>query len=416
MEVQLKTLDKILNYNGKTVRVVGTDQNPWFCGKDICDILEYTYSRNALMNHVEPDCKKELSKVGVDLKSTPTFTHNEGQKAYINEEGLYSLIFACKLPVAKAFKKWVMRDVLPSIRRSGEYKFEEINTKLSESMSLLAIERKESMKTRLMLEKEIKAKEEALQQKRVAEFRSLTLNKLCINYQERVKTQIFYVVSSEVMARDNEFKIGGVENKHLLKKRLSMYNTGNSGVHPELTMNFILLIEIANYKQMEMRMKELLVPFRSKRHGNTENFNIHFDILKPLIEIVSENYNEEIDKLNEFLKKLLETHTEQYMTPVKIVPIDVDSIPDNLNVEVMVTRREFGSTRSKKVKVSDLTDNELKAVLNQVLSTKWEDTFTIRRTELEKILEATFIISSHKRRIWDMAKSLIEDQGKVPKY
>lgn len=164
-----------------------------------------------------------------------------------------------------------------------------------------------------------------------------------------------------------------------------------------------------------MRMKELLVPFRSKRHGNTENFNIHFDILKPLIEIVSENYNEEIDKLNEFLKKLLETHTEQYMTPVKIVPIDVDSIPDNLNVEVMVTR-EFGSTRSKKVKVSDLTDNELKAVLNQVLSTKWEDTSTIRRTELEKILEATFIISSHKRRIWDMAKSLIEDQGKVPKY
>ncbi|CCV02557.1 BRO-like protein [Armadillidium vulgare iridescent virus] len=412
MEVQLKTLDKLLNYNGKTVKVVGTDQEPWFCGKDVCDILSYSNYRNAISNHVEDDCKKELSKVGVPSGSTPTFTHNEGQKAYINEEGLYSLIFACKLPVAKAFKKWVMRDVLPSIRRSGEYKFEEINTKLSESMSLLAIERKESMKTRLMLEKEIKAKEEALQQKRVAEFRSLTLNKLCINYQERVKTQIFYVVSSEVMARDNEFKIGGVENKHLC---LSMYNTGNSGVHPELTMNFILLIEIANYKQMEMRMKELLVPFRSKRHGNTENFNIHFDILKPLIEIVSENYNEEIDKLNEFLKKLLETHTEQYMTPVKIVPIDVDSIPDNLNVEVMVTR-EFGSTRSKKVKVSDLTDNELKAVLNQVLSTKWEDTSTIRRTELEKILEATFIISSHKRRIWDMAKSLIEDQGKVPKY
>lgn len=413
MEVQLETLDRILNYNGKTVRVVGTDNDPWFCGKDVCDILNYSNHRKAIFDNVEPDCKKELAKIGVTPEVTPIFTHNEGQMAYINEEGLYSLIFACKLPVAKAFKKWVMRDVLPSIRRNGEYKFEKI---LSESMSLLAIKDDECVKTRLMLEKEIKAKEEALQQKRIAEFRSLTLNKLCINYQERVKTQIFYVVSSEVMARDNEFKVGGVENKHLLKKRLSMYNTGNSGVHPELTMNFILLIEIANYKQMEMRMKELLVPFRSKRHGNTENFNIHFDILKPLIEIVSENYNEEIDKLNEFLKRLLETHTEQYMTPVKIVPIDVDSIPDNLNVEVMVTRRKFGSTKSKKVKVSDLTDNELKDVLNQVLSTKWEDTSTIRRTEIEKILEATFIISSHKRRIWDMAKLLIEDQGKVPKY
>jgi hypothetical protein len=124
------------------------------------------------------------------------------------------------------------------------------------------------------------------------------------------------------MAKDNEFKIGGVENHSLLKKRLSMYNTGNSGVHSELTMFFVYFAEVANYKQMEMRVKELIHPFRSKRNANSENFNLHFNILKPVVEMVSENYNEEIDKLNGFVQALLETHTSEYVEPVEVEAIE----------------------------------------------------------------------------------------------
>lgn len=127
-----------------------------------------------------------------------------------------------------------------------------------------------------------------------------------------------------------------------------MYNSGNSGVHPELTMFFVFFVEVANYRQMESWMKELLAPFRSKRNANTENFNLHYTILEPLSELVSEHYNEEIERLNEFLKRLLETHTGEYVAAVEMTPLDPEKIPDSLNVELTVTRRPFGTSESRR--------------------------------------------------------------------
>ena len=92
----LEYLNKILNYNNKTVRIFGTNEDPWFCSKDICEILEYANYRDALFKFVDDDNKKSLKVLGVSFKETPKITHNEGQMCYINEEGLYSLIFACK--------------------------------------------------------------------------------------------------------------------------------------------------------------------------------------------------------------------------------------------------------------------------------------------------------------------------------
>jgi hypothetical protein len=310
--------------------------------------------------------------------------------------------------------------ILPSIRQHGTYTLEK------EFEEKLAIAEQKAIKSDLEKEEAVQKqhqanleKEEALKLRRVAEFRALTLNKLCINYSERVKTQVFYIVTSKAFSKDNEFKIGGVDSVAQLKKRLSVYNSGNSGVHPELQMYFVFLIEVANFKQMESRMKELLIPFRSKRNANTENFNIHFDILKPLTELVADHYNEEIEKLNEFLKMLLETHTEQFMSSGELEAVDPESMPSHLNVEVAVTKRKFGEVKGKKIKISDLNQEELKQVIEQVLETKWGKSgkgTAVKRSELEQILEATFIIASHKRRVWDVAKVSIDEAGKTPRY
>ena len=360
---------------------------------------------------------------------------------YVNEPGLYALIMKSNAVFAEAFQDLVYEVILPSIRQHGTYTLEkEFEEKLSLKDKALAKANEEKDQERLEKEEAVQKqrqanlekekavqkqhqanleKDEALKQRRIAEFRALTLNKLCVNYSERVKTQVYYIVTSKAFSKDNEFKIGGVDSVAQLKKRLSVYNSGNSGVHPELQMYFVLLIEVANYKQMESRMKELLVPFRSKRNANTENFNIHFDILKPLTELVADHYNEEIEKLNDFLKMLLETHTEQYMSSGELEAVDPESMPSHLNMEVVVTKRKFGDAKGKTVKISDLNQEELKQVIEQVLETKWGDKgkgTPVRRSELEQILEATFIIASHKRRVWDVAKVSIEEAGKTPKY
>lgn len=413
-----------INNKDHQIKLAGTIDDPYFCGRDVCIVLGYIDIKKALQRCIDDnDDKKPLKKlIEVGAAAAPTsvlgkhhkmLSFNDGKAVYVSEVGLYNLIMSSQAPFAKEFRKLVCKIILPSIRKYGSYTLEK------EFEEKLAIAEQKQYQANIEKEKANIEKEEALKLRRIAEFRSLTLNKLCINYSERVKTQVFYIVTSKAFSKDNEFKIGGVDSVAQLNKRLSVYNSGNSGVHPELQMYFVFLIEVASFKQMESRMKELLVPFRSKRNANTENFNIHFNILKPLTELVAYHYNEEIEKLNEFLKMLLDTHTEEFMSSGELDPVNPESMPSHLNVEVAITKRKFGEEKGKKVKISDLNQEELKQVIEQVLETKWGSAnkgTAVRRSELEQILEATFIIASHKRRVWDVAKVSIEQAGKTPKY
>ncbi|MGL5961860.1 MAG: BRO-N domain-containing protein, partial [Cetobacterium sp.] len=103
----LDHLNKILTYNSKSVRIIGTNEDPWFCGRDVCGILEYSDYRRALFDHVEDKNKKSLKDLVVGKTPATKFTYNDSKATYINEEGLYSLIFACKLPNSKPFKAFM---------------------------------------------------------------------------------------------------------------------------------------------------------------------------------------------------------------------------------------------------------------------------------------------------------------------
>ena len=87
---------------------------PFFVGKDVATALGYINPSNALQVHVEKEDKTTyLNQVsGSNYKS---------KTIIINESGLYSLVFASKLPQAKAFKRWVTSEVLPQIRKTGGY-------------------------------------------------------------------------------------------------------------------------------------------------------------------------------------------------------------------------------------------------------------------------------------------------------
>lgn len=106
--------NSIMNFNfeGAEVRVK-TDKNnePWFVAKDVCDVLEIRNSRRStsLLDNDER---------GVHTVNTPS---GEQEMTVVNEAGLYSLIMRSRKPEAKAFKRWVTHEVLPSIRKSGGY-------------------------------------------------------------------------------------------------------------------------------------------------------------------------------------------------------------------------------------------------------------------------------------------------------
>jgi hypothetical protein len=65
---------------------------PWFCGRDVCEILGYANYRNALAEHIESDCKHQLGNIlGVCVKQK--YTYNERKMTYIHKRGLEMLSF-----------------------------------------------------------------------------------------------------------------------------------------------------------------------------------------------------------------------------------------------------------------------------------------------------------------------------------
>ena len=98
-------------YESLKVRTITFGNEPWFVAKDVCAILGLSDVSMSL-SRLDPD-EKGTSSIG-----TPGGTQ---QLSTINESGLYSLILTSRKPEAKAFKKWITSEVLPSIRRTGSY-------------------------------------------------------------------------------------------------------------------------------------------------------------------------------------------------------------------------------------------------------------------------------------------------------
>ena len=107
---------QVFNFEELPVRTLIMDDEPYFVGKDVAEVLGYSNTRDALNKHVDEDDKKILTSRNTTLENLP----NRGLTA-VNESGLYSLIFSSKLESAKRFKRWVTSEVLPAIRKHGIY-------------------------------------------------------------------------------------------------------------------------------------------------------------------------------------------------------------------------------------------------------------------------------------------------------
>ena len=135
------------------IRTIEVNNQPWFVGKDVADILGYRNGSRDINNHVEEEdrLKYQIGTAGQLREQT-----------LINESGLYSLILSSKLPKAKEFKRWVTSDVLPTIRKTGGYLTPE---KVEEVLS--------NPDTIIKLATEIKnlRTENAIQKQQIAEFK-----------------------------------------------------------------------------------------------------------------------------------------------------------------------------------------------------------------------------------------------------
>lgn len=138
------------NFQTEEVRTVIKNNEPWFVGKDVADILGYSNTRDALSRHVDEEDKADV------------VIHDGRQNrnmVAVNESGLYALIFGSKLEKAKDFKRWVTNEVLPSIRKHGTYMTTETIEKAltdPDTIIQLATTLKEEREQRLIAEQRAK--------------------------------------------------------------------------------------------------------------------------------------------------------------------------------------------------------------------------------------------------------------------
>ena len=129
----MSIIKKVFHYEESKISVIMCNDKIWFRGKSVAQSLGYLKPLKALHTHVDKEDKRKLS----DLKGVPqngvhlrlgviqNGVHLNLQSGclFINESGLYSLILRSTLESAKVLKRWVTKDVLPSIRKTGRYDY-----------------------------------------------------------------------------------------------------------------------------------------------------------------------------------------------------------------------------------------------------------------------------------------------------
>ena len=141
---------KLFKFEGNKVRTLKINEEPYFVGKDVAEILGYALPTKAIQDHVDKeDQRSEIVNKSQFFQNGTGFMNVD----LITESGVYSLIFSSKLPKAKKFKRWVTSEVLPAIRKHGAYmtdeKIEEVLTD-PDTIIKLATQLKDERQQRLI--------------------------------------------------------------------------------------------------------------------------------------------------------------------------------------------------------------------------------------------------------------------------
>ena len=133
----MSIIEKVFHYEENEISVIKCRDDIWFKAKQVATLLGYLDPGRSIRRNVDSEDKVMLERLiekGRAKSASPLVSNLQGSTFYLNEYGLYSLIFGSKLESAKAFRRWVTKDVLPSIRKTGRYDYY-VNHKYNDTLT-----------------------------------------------------------------------------------------------------------------------------------------------------------------------------------------------------------------------------------------------------------------------------------------
>ena len=137
----LSIIEKVFHYGENEISVIKCRDDIWFKVKQVALLLGYLNPGRSIRQNVDPEDRISLEKPigkrwgGGGESPSPLFSNFQGSMLYLNESGLNSLIFGSKLESAKAFKRWVTKDVLPSTQKTSRYSYDDMNHKYNNTLT-----------------------------------------------------------------------------------------------------------------------------------------------------------------------------------------------------------------------------------------------------------------------------------------
>ena len=325
------------------IKLQGTTEKPYFCGKDVCKVLGYADGKSnsitvALQKNVKPKHKCMLREVRSEVLRTSdsqtslvmlgadvtNISFNDGKAIYISEAGLYSLVMHSRVTFAQAFQDLVLENILPSIRKFGSY---HANQQMQKQLAIKNAEvlqhQKDKEAAQVLAEQHQKDKEAALllaekerKGKEAAQAYSTILKDMLVSSEPIQKNQCVYISTSISYSKQNRFKVGGVESSDLLTKRLSTYNS-NRTVGDE--WYFTDVHQVADYRSVEQRLNLLVGRFRDK--ASKEMYRMHYNNISYMVRILCERFDDDVDETNAQLEDFISNLDTEKLRPVTPPPL-----------------------------------------------------------------------------------------------
>ena len=214
------------------VRMVMIEDNPYFVGKDVAEILGYKNPNEAIQDHVDNEDKFLRSSMGSEMlklfSSVKDIQNKFGRQDnwFINESGVYALVFSSKLPKAKEFKRWVTSEVLPAIRKHGAYMTEQTVEKALTSPDFL-IQLATNLKKEREARQEAEAKNFKLEHEVVGLNEKISELKPKADYVDRILKSTSLVTTTQI-AKD--YGMGAPTFNKKLKELKVQHNVGDQWV------------------------------------------------------------------------------------------------------------------------------------------------------------------------------------------
>jgi hypothetical protein len=295
-------------------------------------------------------------------------------------------------------------------RYTARYMMEKSNVEKVQIQEQLAIKDKAESKLKKQLaiksaeaeeEKERAEQEKKLLQEELEDIKehALILQEMMVKDDPVTRTQVIYIATTELYAKNNNFKSGGVDETNKLKSRLSTYNTGR--VKDDL-FYYSDIFMVSNYHIIEAQLKNLLGRFRDKKEK--EMYRLHYTDVRYIVDYLCKRDGEDVEEVNSKLTQFIANLNKRNLRP--IVP------PPNTIYLTSVTHLQADGTVDNVTIQSDSFEEAVKEYVKTLDPTttviskkKIFDDLKIRKNRTERFPMLEYILGQLRPEIMLLKKS-----------